>query len=154
MKKIMKRLSTLAMAGLLVFCLVPSASATATADLDQPSYFVEDLGNGVTKETTITVEPSLTRETHTKRVTSKNEFKYNGEYIATVNLIVTFKYDGNRAWVTDTSYSKSLTSGWSYTHYDIISFGASANLTGLLKNGAKKVDVDISLKCNPDGSLS
>lgn len=156
MKNFMKRLSSLVMAGLLVFCLVPAASATEV-DPDQQLYTVEDLGNGITRKTTITVEPaesSLTRATHTREVTSDNEYEMGGVVIATVSFTVTFKYDGNRSWVDSTSYSKSLKSGWTYSNHKIQTFGGSANLTATLKKSPSIVPVDISLRCSPSGAIS
>lgn len=153
MKKIMKRLSSLVMAGLLVFCLVPAASATV-ADVNQQAYTVENLGNGITKKTTIIVKTSLSRATHTKEVTSYNEFELRGVVIGNVDLTVTFKYDGNRSWVDGTSYSKSLASGWTYTNHNIQTFGGSARLTANLKKSPYTVPVDISVKCSPSGDIS
>lgn len=116
---------------------------------------VEDLGNGITVETTTVVYDSFLRDS-TKKASSESKFRYDGVLIGTVTLTATFGYDGSRAWVVSASGSHSVERGWSYRNEDISNSGGTSTLTAELKSttGLGIVDVDISLTCTKNGSIS
>lgn len=138
--------------------IIPLPQAHAT-DASETLFFVEDLGNGITVETTIEIFPGVTRNSSTSAVTTSN-YKNNGVWIATVALKAYFTYNGITAGVTGTEYSKSLASGWSYTNHKITatnvssSSGGTATLTATLKDFPINVPVRLSLHCAPNGTIS
>ena len=71
----------------LLFSLFPFSQAhAASIDNGQETLsYVEDLGNGITVETTIEVLPSFARNYSTSAIAVSN-YKNNGNWIATVSL--------------------------------------------------------------------
>lgn len=143
----------------LVLCILPSSYAQAAETPEATYYIVEDLGDGITVETTVEVYPSIARN-NSKSAVSVSSYKSNGEWIATVGLRVSFTYNGMTAGVTATEYDKNLASGWSYTNHKITrttlstSDGGTAVLTAKLKKLLMTVDVRIGLHCAPDGTIT
>ena len=153
-----KKICSTILALVLICCVLPLPQAHAT-DASETLFFVEDLGNGITVETTIEIFPGVTRNSSTSAVTTSN-YKNNGVWIATVALKAYFTYNGITAGVTGTEYSKSLASGWSYTNHKITatnvssSSGCTATLTATLKDFPINVPVRLSLHCAPNGTIS
>lgn len=153
-----KKICSTILALVLICCVLPLPQAHAT-DASETLFFVEDLGNGITVETTIEIFPGVTRNSSTSAVTTSN-YKNNGVWIATVALKAYFTYNGITAGVTGTEYSKSLASGWSYTNHKITatnvssSSGGTATLTATLKDFPINVPVRLSLHCAPNGTIS
>ena len=151
-----KKICSTIVALVLVFCAMPFSQAQAAND-PETLFYVEDLGNGITVETTITIYPGVTRNQSTSAISS-SEFKNNGVWIATVSLKAYFTYNGITAGVTE--YSKSLASGWSYTNHKITttnvssSSGGTATLTATLKDFPINVPVRLSLHCAPNGAIT
>ena len=145
----------------LLFSLFPFSQAhAASIDNGQETLsYVEDLGNGITVETTIEVLPSFARNYSTSAIAVSN-YKNNGNWIATVSLKAYFTYNHITAGVTGTEYSKSLASGWCYTNHKITtttvssSNGGTATLTANLKDFPLNVAVRLSLHCSPDGYIT
>ena len=137
-----KKICSTIVALVLVFCAMPFSQAQAAND-PETLFYVEDLGNGITVETTITIYPGVTRNQSTSAISS-SEFKNNG---------IT-------AGVTGTEYSKSLASGWSYTNHKITttnvssSSGGTATLTATLKDFPINVPVRLSLHCASNGAIT
>lgn len=121
-----KRMCFCVLAAALLIVAFPLPKAQAADNQNTISY-VEDLGNGITVETTVTVYPGLTRNYSTSAV-SVSQFKNNGVWIATVSLKAFFTYNHITAGVTGTEYAKSLASGWSYTNHKITTEAKSAYL--------------------------
>ena len=146
MKKILSMVTVLAL-----LCVVLTISAMARQEVHTS---VTDLGNGITVERTITVN-ELSRSS-TKKASSVNTYKNNGEEIATVTLTTTFDYDGTRAWVISSSGSHSVESGWTYKNENITNSGGTSRLTAELKSttGLGRVPVDIDLVCTKNGEIS
>ena len=153
-----KKVCSIFLAIALLIVVFPVTQAQAS-DMQDTTTFVEDLGNGITVETTITVYPGLTRN-YSKSAVSVSEFKNNGTWIATVSLKAFFTYNHITAGVTGAEYAKSLASGWSYTNHKITtttvssSNGGTATLTATLKDFPIKVPVRLSLHCSPDGVIT
>lgn len=153
-----KKICSTIVALVLVFCAMTFSQAQAAND-PETLFYVEDLGNGITVETTITIYPGVTRNQSTSAISS-SEFKNNGVWIATVSLKAYFTYNGITAGVTGTEYSKSLASGWSYTNHKITttnvssSSGGTATLTATLKDFPINVPVRLSLHCAPNGAIT
>ena len=133
-----KKMLSVTLALVMFLCVLPISHAQA-ATSSETMYFVEDLGNGITVETTIEVLPTTSRDSSKSAISTSN-FKNNGVWIATVSLKAYFTYNGITAGVTGTEYAKSLASGWSYTNHKITttnvssSSGGTATLTATLKN--------------------
>ncbi len=153
-----KKICSTIVALVLVFCAMPFSQAQAAND-PETLFYVEDLGNGITVETTITIYPGVPRNQSTSAISS-SECKNNGVWIATVSLKAYFTYNGITAGVTGTEYSKSLASGWSYTNHKITttnvssSSGGTATLTATLKDFPINVPVRLSLHCAPNGAIT
>lgn len=148
MKKIIPMLTALT--------LIASLFLSATCSAQEYTVTkVQDLGNGVTVETVVTVEDALFRS-YTRRASTKNTYKNNGTEIATVTLTATFGYDGSDAWVVSSSGSHTVESGWSYSGERISDSGGTATLTATIKStkGLGQVPVDISLTCSKNGDIS
>jgi hypothetical protein len=122
------------------------------------SASIEDLGNGITMETTTTMIPSIPKSNY---VTAHREVVYrdNGTTIAIVTLSATFGYNGTLAWVVSASASHWVASGWTYENQSVTIPGASARVTASLRKWSgiilvASVSVDISLGCSPSGVIS
>lgn len=143
----------------LVLCILPSTHAQAAETPEATYYVVEDLGDGITVETTVEVYPSIARN-NSKSAISVSDYKNRGEWIATVAFKVSFTYNGMTAGVTSTEYDKSLASGWSYTNHKITrttlstSDGGTAVLTATLTNFPFNVAIRHGLHCAPDGTIT
>ena len=68
-----KKICSTIVALVLVFCAMPFSQAQAAND-PETLFCVEDLGNGITVETTITIYPGVTRNQSTSAISS-SEFK-------------------------------------------------------------------------------
>ena len=68
-----KKICSTIVALVLVFCAMPFSQAQAAND-PETLFYVEDLGNGITVETTITIYPGVTRNQSTSAISS-SEFK-------------------------------------------------------------------------------
>lgn len=153
-----KRICSLLLSVVLICCVAPLPRASA-ADAQETLHYVEDLGDGIVMETTITVYPSMTRDSSISAASSSN-FTNNGKWIATVTLTASFTYNGMTAGVKSTDYAKLLASGWSYTNHKITtttlstSSGGTATLTATLKDFPINVPIRLSLHCDPDGTIS
>ncbi len=141
---------------LTAFVLIMSLFLSSTCSAQERTVTrIQDLGNGITVETVITVEDSLSRSS-TKRASSTSTFKNKGEEIATVTLTATFGYDGSDAWVVSSSGSHTVEPGWSYSGERISDSGGTATLTATIKStkGLGQFPVDISLTCSKNGDIS
>lgn len=156
MNSITKIVST-TLAVVLIICAMPFQAQAATEP--ETIVYTEDLGDGITVETTIEMCPNLARYTYTSAITTSN-FKNNGVWFATVSFKVYFKYNGITAGVTNTEYAVDVADGWSYTDHKITtttlstSSGGTATLTGTLKDFPLSVAVRLSLHCTPAGIIS
>lgn len=148
----MKKTISMMTALVLVFSLFLTPTCFAC---ENKNTTVEDLGNGITVERTVTVYDTLLRSS-TKKATDTKVYKNNGVQIASVTLTVTFGYDGSRAWVVSASGSHSMESGWTYSGQSISNSGGTSNLTASIRGSSISgiVPVDISLTCTKDGSIS
>lgn len=153
-----KKIGSTILAFILVLSVFPFTYAQA-ADDPETTYIVEDLGDGITVETTIEVYPPTARNNSTSALSVSN-YKSNGVWIGTVSLKVFFTYNGMTAGVTGTEYATSLASGWSYTNHKITqttlstSDGGTAVLTAKLRKVLISVDVRLGLHCAPDGTIT
>lgn len=142
----------------LLICVIPFPQAQA-ASAPQSTTYVEDLGNGIIAETTVTVEPGFARNYSTS-ATIASKFTNKGTWIGTVSFKAYFTYNHITAGVTGTEYAKNIASGWSYTNHKITtttvssSNGGTATLTANLKNFPLNVAVRLSLHCDPDGNVT
>lgn len=154
----MKKVFSLALSFIFVFCILPFPSALAAND-PETTVIVEDLGDGITVETTIQVYPNISRNS-SKSAIASSRFLQGDTWIATVTLKAYFTYNGITSGVTGTEYSRSLASGWTYTNHNIStttvssSSGGTARLTATLKNFPTSVPVDIILHCAPNGTVT
>lgn len=112
---------------------------------------VEDLGNGITCQTTLTLPAQQARAT--KNGTLSQRYTWQGDWIATVNLTGTFSYNGVTATAINVSSSHSTASSWNYVNESIWPSGNSANLSATLTYWGNRVPVTARLSCNPDGTL-
>lgn len=62
-----KKICSTILALVLICCVLPLPQAHAT-DASETLFFVEDLGNGITVETTIEIFPGVTRNSSTSAV--------------------------------------------------------------------------------------
>lgn len=151
------RIFSTVLAVVLIICVLPLQAYAATDP--ETIVYVEDLGDGITVETTVTVYPNLSRNTYTSAISS-SDFKNNGVWFATVSLKAYFVYNGITAGVTNTEYATTLADGWSYTNHKITtttvssSSGGTATLTGTLKDFPLSVAVRLSLHCAPNGAIT
>lgn len=147
MKKTISMLTALV---LVCAMLLPSCFAS-----ENTAVTIEDLGNGITVQRTVTVYESLLRSS-TKKASTTMEYRNKGALIGTVTLTATFGYDGSRAWVVSASGSSSMESGWSYKNQSISNSGGTSRLTADIKNTSigGSVPVNISLTCSKSGSIS
>ena len=85
-----KKMLSVTLALVMFLCVLPISHAQA-ATSSETMYFVEDLGNGITVETTIEVFPTTSRDSSKSAISTSN-FKNNGVWIATVSLKAYFTY--------------------------------------------------------------
>jgi hypothetical protein len=152
MTHIAKKSFLIVLSALFLFSLfsVPKSFAAGTP----ASVEIEDLGNGFTSETVWTIYPATARSSYNVTGKAERSYKYNGSEIATITFTVKFSYNGTSSSVVSTSYSKSLTSGWSYTDHKITTSGGSATMTGNLKKSSLSVPVRINITCSPTGTIT
>lgn len=151
MKVMMKQCFVLILALLLAMSLLPVPRGFA-ADVSENTY-VEDLGNGITVESVLVVEPSLARSS-SKSASLVSTFKNNGVQIAVITLNADFVYDGSTSRATYASYSKDISSGWTYTDHSLTRSGGTATLTATLKKFLINVPVDMHISCSPSGVIT
>lgn len=153
-----KKICSLLLSIVFIFCALPIPRANA-ADEQETFTYVEDYGNGIQAETTVTIYPPTARNNSTSAASSSN-FTNNGKWIATVTLKAYFTYNGMTAGVTGTEYAKLLASGWSYTNHKITtttlstSDGGTAVLTAILKDPPINIPIRLGLHCAPDGTIT
>lgn len=159
----MKKLFSCVLAFAMVFSLSVSCFAQEVPAQNVQSTVVttENLGNGITVETKITVYNtySVLSATSTRSASQTKTYKANGSTVATATLKASFGYNGSSAWVTSKSASHTTVSGWSYGSESLTASGDTANLSALLTQRSGNttigtVDVDISLTCSPSGQIS
>lgn len=130
MKRISKSLTALLMATVLSISAVPTALASNVSESEtgqvvshseewvSPNKRVEvtvyDLGDGFTATETITDEyvSGVQRASGTKTQTSTVEIKNKSVVAATITVSGTFSYDGSKAEVVKSSYSRTISSGY------------------------------------------
>lgn len=135
--------------------LAPAANADYVTS--ENTVTVTDLGNGITVESTIFIEESISPASlmSTKKATKQDVYKNNGTEIATVSITASFGYDGSSSWVNSASVSKRVASGWTYSNENITTSGGTATVTALLKKiGVVTVNIDTYISCSPDGDIS
>lgn len=134
-----------------LFVLTAQADYTA----DKAVTTVEDLGNGITVESTIIIEDASPLSLMaTKKATKQDVYKFNGSQIATVSITASFGYDGSSSWVNSASVSKSVSSGWTYSNESITTSGGTAAVTATLTKNPYNVAVYTYISCSPDGEIS
>ena len=151
MKNITKKIFMPILALLLAAAILP-LPRTFAADTSESTY-VEDLGNGITVESVLVVEPSLARSS-SKSASLVSTFKNNGVQIAVITLNANFVYDGSTSRATYASYSKDISSGWTYTDHSLTRSGGTAKLTATLKKFPFNVPVDMHISCSPSGVIT
>lgn len=108
---------------------------------------------------TLTVEISLetyaTYRTNTIGGRKNYILRDGGREIASASLFATFEYNGTTAWVTDTDYTYTTSSGCTYSHGGITTSGNRATMTGTFYYGASgNRSFSISITCSGNGTLS
>ena len=151
MKHMTKKIFMPILALLLAAAILP-LPRTFAADTSESTY-VEDLGNGITVESILVVEPSLTRSS-SRSASLTSTFKNNGVQIAVITLNANFVYDGSTSRATYASYSKDISSGWTYTDHSLTRSGGTATLTATLKKFLINVPVDMHISCSPTGVIT
>lgn len=151
MKHMTKKIFMPILALLLAAAILP-LPRTFAADTSESTY-VEDLGNGITVESVLLVEPSLTRSS-SRSASLTSTFKNNGVQIAVITLNANFVYDGSTSRATYASYSKDISSGWTYTDHSLTRSGGTATLTATLKKFLINVPVDMHISCSPTGVIT
>lgn len=119
----------------------------------ESSTEIEDLGNGITMETVLTVQSDSARSS-TKSASLTRTYKNNGTQIAVITLNANFVYDGTTSRATYASYSKNISSGWTYANHSLTRSGGTAKLTANLKKTLINVPVSMSITCSPSGVVS
>ncbi len=114
---------------------------------------VEDLGNGFTCHTTLTVNAGLSRASSKIGSTTK-DYSYWGSWIGTVQLNGSFTYNGSTATATGVSASHSVASGWSYGGESTGYSGNRVYLSASFSGSGGSVPVSMSLSCSGNGTLS
>lgn len=151
MKHMTKKIFMPILALLLAAAILP-LPRTFAADTSESTY-VEDLGNGITVESILVVEPSLARSS-SRSASLTSTFKNNGVQIAVITLNANFVYDGSTSRATYASYSKDISSGWTYTDHSLTRSGGTATLTATLKKFLINVPVDMHISCSPSGVIT
>lgn len=151
MKHMTKKIFMPILALLLAAAILP-LPRTFAADTSESTY-VEDLGNGITVESVLVVEPSLTRSS-SRSASLTSTFKNNGVQIAVITLNANFVYDGSTSRATYASYSKDISSGWTYTDHSLTRSGGTATLTATLKKFLINVPVEMHISCSPSGVIT
>lgn len=153
----MKRVFAFVCCLILTFSAVAQVSAADSIDDQQEVlYFkTEDLGNGITVTTEITVAPTSSRATD-KSATCSQTYTKNDTVIAVITIQGTFRYDGSTVRVVSKSVTQTTTyNGWSYSQTSFTSSGGTITLTGkLTKLFSLNVPVNLSLTCDKDGNIS
>ena len=146
----MKRFFALLMAAVMLVCMaVPALAGQQTVvDLGE-----EDLGNGITCNSTLVIEENLTRASQKCGYVIR-EYSYQGEWIGSVQLNGCFTYDGKTATATQVSAYHSTASGWNYGGEKTWCSGNSVNLTARFTHWGSPVEVSAKLSCSPTGVLS
>lgn len=145
--------ASLALAVIFILFLLSPPQAQAAETGKVVDVVVEDLGNGFISETKLIVYESDTRSS-TKAASTVRKITNNGSVIATITLNAQFSYDGSSAKVINTSYSKTLASGWSYTNHNISKSGNRATLNATVKKLLTSLPVYMYIQCSPIGVIS
>lgn len=150
-----KSLCFLLLSALIVTMTMPFHASAAAADAGEViDYSVEDLGNGITVETVVSLSPTRSL----RSATATSTFKNNGEEFAKVSLYATFTYNGSLASVWSTDYSKSLSAGWFYMNHKITTMdrmpSSTATLDARLQGIVGYLPVHIVLRCTPTGTIT
>lgn len=153
----MKRIFTFFCCLILVFSATMHASAVgANIELQEILYSqTENLGNGITVTTEISVPSSQARATD-KSATCSQTFKDGSTVIAVISIRGTFRYDGSTVSVVSKSVTQTTTyNGWSYSQTSFTSSGGTITLSGkLTRLFSLNVPVNMSLTCDKDGNIS
>ena len=136
----------------LMICASVSPLCASASDNTVTRYtetvFWENVGTMETEEI-ITVYLTDSNE---KSVSQTKIYKIDGVIVAAVTLNVAFGYDGNNAWVINTSVSKNVSGGWTYSGQSIDVNGGSVTLTAQLSHASyATVPVEIFVSCTPSG---
>ncbi|MDY3014352.1 MAG: hypothetical protein SOR61_04025 [Evtepia sp.] len=150
-----KSLCFLLLSALIVTMTMPFHSSAAAADAGEViDYSAEDLGNGITVESVITLSSTRTL----RSASNTSTFKRDGKEIAKVTLYATFTYNGSLASVWSTDYSKSTSLGWFYRSHQITTMdrmpSATATLDAKLQGIVGIIPVHITLRCSPTGTIT
>lgn len=150
-----KSLCFLLLSALIVTMTMPFHASAAAADAGEViDYSIEDLGNGITVETVVSLAPTRTL----RSATATSTFKRDGKEIAKVSLYATFTYNGSLASVWSTDYTQSTSLGWFYRSHQITTMdrmpSATATLDAKLQGIVGIVPVHIVLNCTPTGTIT
>lgn len=138
----MKRVIIFLLAAMMLVCAALPCAAEAPKDSDFSYY------------DTVIVSPTFARTTE-RSGTKTRTFTYKGDTIAEISLTATFRYNGSSVSVVSKSVSDYSTyDGWSYQQSSLSSSGGTATLTGKLKKGLLKVNVNFSISCDASGNIS
>ena len=148
----MKRFWALIVSLMLAVCLAVPGMALENKET-VIDLGVEDLGNGFTCHTTLTVDPSFARASGKSGVTTQDYFWW-GTWVGTVQLNGSFTYNGSTATATGVSASHSVASGWSYGGESTWCSGNSVYLSAAFSGPGGSVPVSMSLSCSGNGTLS
>ena len=147
----MKKLLNMLLACCMVFGLMVSPVYAAQVEPESDVTVIELSGN-------ITVEISTstysTYKANSKMGTKTYTVRAGGREVGSATLIATFEYNGTTAWVTATDYTKTTTSGCTYSHGGITTSGNRATMTGSFLYGGTSYPFSISLTCSGSGTVS
>lgn len=140
---------------LLVLLILGSMMVSVSAaQAPQTIVTVTDLGDGwtCTEELVVnTFARSQNKDTTRTQIIKDN----NGEAIAVVTLYAVFAYDGETAWVTSKSVTRSDTyDGWSYSQTSLTSSGGTVTLNYKLKKLLSTKNCSLSITCDKNGTIS
>ena len=135
----------------MVFSLMASPVYAAQAEPERDVTVIE-FSDGFTIEIT-------TGTYSTYRANSASGYKTataraGGREVGSATLYATFEYTGSSARVTGTDYTKTTTSGCTYSHGGITTSGNRATMTGSFLYGGTSYPFSISLTCSGSGTVS
>lgn len=150
-----KSLCFLLLSALIVTMTIPFHASAAAADVGEViDYSVEDLGNGITVKTTVSLLPTRTL----RSASAQSIFERNGKEFANITLYATFTYNGSLASVWSTDYTKSISAGWFYMNHKITTMdrmpSSTATLDARLQGIVGYLPVHIVLRCSPTGTIT
>lgn len=151
-----------------ICCVVPSFAAEAAPASSSKSVISvseEELGNGFTVETVISIPKEAGKrlqvnDANQSRTAQKTQtVRHGSDFVGSMTMTVNFGYNGFSSWVNSISTSHSMASGWSFTNEQTWSSGGTANMSASMvqKLGfltLAEVDPSMSLTCAPSGAIS